>query len=189
MSRSILPLLLLALLLAVPAVAKENVVIQTNYGDITLELYEDKAPISVKNFLAYAESGFYEGTIFHRVIKNFMIQGGGFTTELKKKENQPPIKNEADNGLTNARGTIAMARTSVVDSATSQFFINLKDNDFLNHTGKTPRGYGYAVFGKVVEGMDVVDKIGNSPTRRRDGLFQNLPVETVVIKAVKRVEK
>jgi len=189
MLKSILPLLMLLLLTAVPAVAKENVIIQTNYGDITLELYEDKAPVTVKNFLQYAENGFYQGTIFHRVIKDFMIQGGGFTTELKKKENLPPIKNEADNGLANDRGTIAMARTNVVDSATSQFFINLKDNDFLNHTGNTPRGYGYAVFGRVVAGMDVVDKIAAAPTRRRDGLFQNLPVETVVIKAVKRVEK
>jgi cyclophilin family peptidyl-prolyl cis-trans isomerase len=180
---------LLILLVAGPAQAKENVVILTNYGDIALELYEDKAPVTVKNFLQYAESGFFEGTIFHRVIKDFMIQGGGFTTELKKKENMPPIKNEADNGLKNARGTIAMARTNVVDSATSQFFINLKDNDFLNHTAKTPRGYGYAVFGRVVSGMEVVDKIAAAPTRRRDGLFQNLPVEDVVIKAVKRLEK
>lgn len=177
------------LLLAMPVLGKEYVVMETNYGAIKLELYDKKAPITVKNFLQYVENGFYEGTVFHRVIKDFMIQGGGFTTELKKKKNLAPIRNEADNALKNERGTIAMARTNVVDSATSQFFINLKNNDFLNHTAKTPSGYGYAVFGRVVEGMDIVDKIGASPTRRRDGLFQNLPVETVVIKSVRKVEQ
>jgi len=186
MARTIV-FLLAFILLAAPVLAKEQVVIETNYGDIKLELYEEKAPVTVKNFLGYVEKGFYYGTVFHRVIKGFMIQGGGFNIDLKKKESLPPIKNEADNGLKNERGTIAMARTNVVDSATSQFFINLKDNDFLNHTSKTPRGYGYAVFGKVVEGMDVVDRIGASPTHRM-GPFQDLPVETVVIKSARKVE-
>ena len=187
MSRTVV-FLFAFLLLAAPVLGEENVVIQTNYGEIKLALDEEKAPLTVKNFLHYVENGFYEGTVFHRVIKDFMIQGGGFTPDLKQKENLAPIKNEADNGLKNERGTIAMARTNVVDSATSQFFINLKDNDFLNHTGKTPRDYGYAVFGKVVEGMDVVDRIGTSPTSR-SGPFQDLPVETVVIKSVRKVEK
>jgi len=186
MSKAIV-FLLAFILLAAPVLAKEQVVIETNYGNIKLELYEEKAPVTVKNFLGYVEKGFYDGTVFHRVIKGFMIQGGGFNIDLKKQETLPPIKNEADNGLKNERGTIAMARTNVVDSATSQFFINLKDNDFLNHTSKTPRGYGYAVFGKVVEGMDVVDRIGASHTRRM-GPFQDLPVETVVIKSARKVE-
>ena len=176
------------LLLALPVLGEEYVVIQTNYGEIKLALYEDKAPVTVKNFLQYVDSGFYEETIFHRVIKDFMIQGGGFTADLKQKENLAPIKNEADNGLKNERGTIAMARTNVVESATSQFFINLKDNDFLNHTAKSSRGYGYAVFGRVVEGMDVVDRIGASRTRR-SGPFQDLPAETVVIKSARKVEQ
>jgi cyclophilin family peptidyl-prolyl cis-trans isomerase len=175
--------------MAAPVLGEEYVVLETNHGDIKLELYEEKAPVSVENFLQYVENGFYEGTIFHRVIKDFMIQGGGFTTGLKQKQNLAPIRNEADNGLKNDRGTIAMARTNVVDSATSQFFINLKDNDFLNHTGKNPRGYGYAVFGKVVEGMDVVDRIGSSPTRNRGGAFQNLPTETISIKSARKVER
>jgi cyclophilin family peptidyl-prolyl cis-trans isomerase len=177
---------LLLLLLAGPAFAKEYVVLQTTHGDIKLELYADKAPVTVKNFLDYADAGYYEGTIFHRVIKDFMIQGGGFSAQGVQKETRPPIKNEADNGLKNDRGTIAMARTNVVDSATSQFFINLKDNGFLNHRGKAPSAYGYAVFGRVIEGMDVVDKIAAGPTHRRDALFQDFPVEPVVIKGAKR---
>lgn len=176
------------LLLTTPVLGKEYVTIQTNLGEIKVELYEEKAPTTVSNFLHYVESGYYDGTIFHRVIKNFMIQGGGFTEEMEQKKTLPPIKNEADNGLKNERGTIAMARTNVVDSATSQFFINLKDNDFLNHTSKTPRGYGYAVFGKVVEGMNTVDKIGATSTGRK-GQFQDVPVEAVVIKSVRKAEQ
>ena len=150
--------------LAAPAFAVEQVVIETNYGEITVELDDEKAPLSVANFLAYVDSGHYNGTIFHRVIKDFMIQGGNFTADMAPKQTGAPIKNEAGNGLRNLRGTIAMARTGVVDSATSQFFINLKDNGFLDHKDTSIRGYGYAVFGKVIEGMEVVDKIGTSPT-------------------------
>ncbi len=181
-------LMLAALLLAVNAWAGPRVVMETSQGNITIELDADKAPESVKNFLRYVDEGFYSGTVFHRVIKDFMIQGGGFNTDLKRKETHSPIVNEAGNGLKNQRGTIAMARTAVVDSATSQFFINLKDNEFLNQRGQTPREFGYAVFGKVVEGMDIVDMIGNTKTSKVNGLFQDLPVEQVVIKAVRRVE-
>ncbi len=177
---------LLMLLLAGSVLAKEYVVLQTNQGNIKLELFEDKAPVTVKNFLEYVDSSFYEGTIFHRVIKDFMIQGGGFTPDGVQKETRPPIRNEADNGLKNNRGTIAMARTNVVDSATGQFFINLKDNEFLNHRGKAPSAFGYAVFGRVVEGMEVVDKIAAIPTQRRDALFQDFPVQPVIIKTVTR---
>ncbi|MBP2686138.1 MAG: peptidyl-prolyl cis-trans isomerase, cyclophilin type, partial [Deltaproteobacteria bacterium] len=141
------------------------VTLETSLGVIKVELYPDKAPVSVQNFLAYVKEGHYDGLIFHRVIRDFMIQGGGFTKEMKERGSKhPPIRNEADNGLSNDRGTLAMARTSVVDSATAQFFINVVNNDFLNHRSKTPQGYGYAVFGKVVEGMDVVDKIRAVPT-------------------------
>lgn len=161
---------------------KENpmVVIKTSHGDIKLELYPDKAPLTVKNFLQYAKDGHYNGTIFHRVISNFMIQGGGFTKDMQQKATRAPIKNEAANGLKNDNGTIAMARTGVIDSATSQFFINVKDNDFLNHAAPTPQGFGYCVFGKVVEGMDVVNKIKSVRTGTR-GPFQDVPVETVEI--------
>ncbi|MDH3997643.1 MAG: peptidylprolyl isomerase [Desulfuromonadales bacterium] len=168
-----------------PEVKVHQVLLETNFGNIKLELYEDKAPISVKNFLAYAEQGHYAGTIFHRVIQNFMIQGGNFDAEMNPKQPMAPIKNEATNGLLNQRGTIAMARTNAVDSATSQFFINLKDNDFLNHKD-TGRGYGYAVFGKVIEGMDVVDRIGASPTSTYER-FRDVPVTPVMIKNVTRV--
>lgn len=153
----------LALLFSVQAMAadanKVRVHMQTSMGDIVLELDQAKAPVSVKNFLTYAQSGFYEGTIFHRVIDGFMIQGGGYDSRYNKKPTQPPIINEANNGLKNIRGSVAMARTGVIHSATAQFFINLKDNTFLDHSNPTPRGFGYAVFGQVVEGMDVVDKI------------------------------
>ncbi len=152
-------------------------------GKITLELDDAKAPITVKNFIDYAKSGHYNGTIFHRVIDGFMIQGGGFTPAMEQKKTRDPIKNEATNGLSNARGTIAMARTSVVDSATSQFFINLVDNAFLNFRAPTPQYYGYAVFGKVTEGMDVVDRIAKVRTGFA-GPHQNVPVEPVVIKKV-----
>lgn len=178
--------LLLVGILAVPAFGFKSVVIETNYGDITVELNDEKAPLSVANFLTYADSGHYSGTIFHRVIKDFMIQGGNFSADMVPKKTLPPVKNEATNGLRNLRGTIAMARTGVVDSATSQFFINLKDNGFLDHKNTTTRGYGYAVFGKVVEGMEIVDKIGVSSTHtfRR---FRDVPVEPVVIRTIKRV--
>ncbi|MDF1579485.1 MAG: peptidylprolyl isomerase [Desulfuromonadales bacterium] len=176
------------LLFAVSVQAKQQVLVKTNMGDIKLELDEKKAPISVKNFLAYVDSGFYKNTIFHRVIKEFMIQGGGFDTAQKKKETRAPIKNEATNGLKNQRGTIAMARTSVVDSATAQFFINLKDNTFLDYRAPNQRGYGYAVFGKVVEGMAVVDKIGTAPTRKINARFQDMPTHQVVITDIVRVE-
>ncbi len=180
-------MLCLLILSAVPAVAGTRVLMKTSMGDITLELDEQKAPETVRNFLAYVDAGFYDGTIFHRVIDGFMIQGGGFDSLLRRKPTRPPIRNEATNGLSNRRGTIAMARTSVVDSATSQFFINLVDNSFLDHRGNSPRTFGYAVFGRVVEGMDVVDRIGKTPTVRKNGLFQNLPREQVVIESVRRL--
>lgn len=160
------------------------VLISTNHGDIKLELNKEKAPITVENFLAYVKEGFYDGTIFHRVIPGFMVQGGGFEDGMNQKSTKDPIKNEADNGVTNDRGTVAMARTSVVDSATSQFFINLADNDFLNNGA---RDFGYAVFGKVVEGMDVVDKIAGVKTGT-SGPFRDVPEETVTITSAKIVE-
>jgi peptidyl-prolyl cis-trans isomerase A (cyclophilin A) len=153
------------------------ITIKTNHGDIEVELFDDKAPISCENFRQYATDGHFDGTIFHRVIPNFMIQGGGMDENLSSKPTRDPIKNEADNGETNARGTLAMARTTVVDSATSQFFINLRDNDFLDHG---TRDFGYAVFGKVVGGMDVVDTIAAVDTGNRAG-HQDVPVENVTI--------
>jgi len=152
----------------------------TNFGDITLELNADKAPITVANFLQYVESGFYDGVIFHRVIDGFMIQGGGFDANMKQKSTKDEIKNEADNGLSNDKYTIAMARTSIPDSASSQFFINIADNNFLNHTAPTSSGWGYCVFGKVVEGMDVVDKIAGVATTSKAG-HRDVPVESVSI--------
>jgi cyclophilin family peptidyl-prolyl cis-trans isomerase len=165
----------------------DKVLIKTSMGDITLELYPDKAPITVKNFLDYVKEGFYNGTIFHRVIDGFMIQGGGFEPGMIQKKTNPPIKNEADNGLSNLRGTIAMARTQVIDSATSQFFINLKDNTFLDYRDDTPQGYGYCVFGKVIKGMDVVDKIAKVKTHSV-GYYQDVPVEDVVIEKVEIIK-
>jgi cyclophilin family peptidyl-prolyl cis-trans isomerase len=152
--------------------------LETSMGNIIIELNEKAAPVTVKNFLAYVEEGFYEGTIFHRVIPNFMIQGGGFISDMQQKKTHPPIVNEASNGLKNDRGTIAMARTSNPNSATSQFFINHKNNDFLNYTG--PSNPGYAVFGKVIEGMDVVDKIAAVKTTVRSGM-KDVPVEPMTI--------
>ena len=157
--------------------------IETNLGNIELELDEKKAPITVKNFAGYAKSGHYNDTIFHRVINGFMIQGGGFTADMNQKPTKEPIRNEAMNGLKNARGTIAMARTMVVDSATSQFFINLVDNSFLDFRNPSPQGFGYAVFGKVTKGMEVVDQIAKVRTGGR-GMHQDVPVEAVVIKKV-----
>lgn len=174
----------LCLATAIKADAKNTLVeMETNMGNVKLELFEKEAPISVKNFLSYADNGFFSNTIFHRVIANFMIQGGGFTTDFKQKPTNAPIKNEADNGLKNQRGTLAMARTGIVDSATAQFFINVVNNDFLNHRDKTMQGYGYAVFGKVVEGMDVVDKIAGVKTVTRG--FPDVPEQQVVIKSMK----
>jgi peptidyl-prolyl cis-trans isomerase B (cyclophilin B) len=159
------------------------VVMETSMGDITIELFKDKAPISAENFLSYMNDGFYDGLIFHRVIRSFMIQGGGFTPDMKQKDTKAPIKNEAGNGLSNKRGTIAMARTQVVDSATSQFFINVKDNLQLDHSDETARGFGYCVFGKVTGGMDVVDEIKKVKTTTH-GQYQDVPAEPVLIKKV-----
>ena len=156
-----------------------TVSIETNKGTITLELYQDKAPITVENFLSYVEKDFFADTIFHRVIPNFMIQGGGFKETMVQKDTDPPIKNEADNGENNEKYTVAMARTQVVDSATSQFFINTADNAFLNHSS---RDFGYAVFEKVVEGTDVVDAIGGVTTGNK-GFHQDVPLEPVVIQS------
>jgi cyclophilin family peptidyl-prolyl cis-trans isomerase len=160
------------------------VVMSTSMGDIRLELNVDKAPITTKNFLDYVNEGHFDGLIFHRVIPGFMIQGGGFDPAMSQKKSKSPIKNEASNGLKNVTGSIAMARTNVVDSATAQFFINVKDNDFLNHKSTSPDGYGYAVFGQVIEGMDVVHNIEKVKTGNR-GMHQDVPVQTVVINSVK----
>ncbi len=157
-----------------------RVLLDTTKGRIVLELYAAKAPKTVKNFLDYVKAGQYNGVIFHRVIPGFMVQGGGFTPDMKEKATRASIQNEADNGLSNDRGTIAMARTADPHSASAQFFINLKDNDFLNHSGKNAQGWGYAVFGKVVEGMDVVDQIAQVRTGRK-GMHDDVPVEAVVI--------
>jgi len=164
------------------------VLISTSMGDIKVELYQDKAPETVKNFLAYVNAGYYDGTIFHRVIPDFMIQGGGLTADMKDKTEgqRAAIKNESSAELKNAVGTLAMARTSAPDSATSQFFINVKDNDFLNKD-KARDGVGYAVFGKVVEGMDVVKKIEQVPTATK-GMHQNVPVDAVSIKSAKELK-
>jgi len=197
--RSCATLFILALLIAaaVPAgsradqtekpAANPRVVIKTNLGDITIELYPDKAPITVKSFLGYVEKKFYDGTIFHRVMSGFMIQGGGFMPDMTQKQTGPPIKNEAKNGLKNEKYTIAMARTGIIDSATSQFFLNVVDNKGLDHSDDTPRGFGYAVFGKVVEGMDVVDKIKAVKTTTK-GMHENVPVKPVVISKIRIIE-
>jgi len=168
--------------------SKPVVVMDTSFGKIEIELDAEKAPISTKNFLRYVDEHFYDGTIFHRVISNFMIQGGGFTKDMNQKPTHEQIKNEATNGLKNTRGTVAMARTSVVDSATAQFFINVVDNSFLDHQSPDPRGYGYAVFGHVINGMDVVDKIRAVNTTMKGGMG-DVPVEAVEIKSVKRAGK
>ena len=154
--------------------------LHTNFGEILLELDAEKAPVTVANFLQYVESGFYNNTIFHRVIDGFMIQGGGFDPDMRQKPTQPSIKNEANNGLQNKKYTIAMARTPNPDSASSQFFINTADNDFLNFTAPTSQGWGYCVFGKVTSGTDVVDKIGKVSTGNRSG-HQDVPLENVII--------
>lgn len=189
--RKILPgmLGLFSLLLATSTLAANpQVRMQTNMGDIVLELYAEQAPKSVANFLQYVDDGFYSNTLFHRVIDDFMIQGGGFTPQFERKETRAPIVNEADNGLKNLRGTLAMARTFEPHSATAQFFINVKDNDFLDHTAKTPRGWGYTVFGKVIKGMDVVDKIKILPTGATGPFPQDVPKSPVIILNISRVE-
>ena len=155
---------------------------KTNLGSFKIALDEENAPITTKNFLDYVNSGFFNGTIFHRVINSFMIQGGGFTPDMKQKETNAPIKNESNNGLKNESYTVAMARTSIPDSATSQFFINVANNDFLNHPGQD--GYGYCVFGKVIEGMDTIDKIKNVATGNHPSGHQDVPLETIIIEEV-----
>ena len=166
-----------------PAIAEEEprVRLKTSMGDIVISLEPQKAPETVENFLSYVRDGFYDGTIFHRVIDGFMIQGGGFTTDYTKKPTREPIANEADNGLQNVRGSIAMARTSDPHSATAQFFINVADNDFLNHTAQTSQGWGYVVFGMVIEGMDVVDQIKATPTGPGGPFPKDAPQTPVII--------
>jgi cyclophilin family peptidyl-prolyl cis-trans isomerase len=164
-----------------------RVLLHTSEGDVTVELFAAEAPKTVENFLAYVRSGHYDGTIFHRVIPNFMIQGGGFAADMREKPTRDLIQNEADNGLKNAKGTLAMARTMNPHSASAQFFVNTTDNVFLDHRGKDPQGWGYAVFGKVVDGMDVVEAIGKVKTGNRGG-HQDVPVEPVMIESAKVVE-
>ena len=164
-----------------------KVKLTTNLGEIIIQLNAEKAPVSSANFLTYVNEGFYNGTIFHRVIPDFMAQGGGFDTSFNQKAVHAPIKNEADNGLKNTRGTLAMARTNDPNSATAQFFINLKDNTFLNHTGKNASGWGYAVFGEVIEGMDVVDTMAKQPTGNRGG-HQDVPKSDIIIEKAEVVK-
>jgi len=186
MTRNILPVLFAATVvlagtvLAQAPAANPKVLFKTSQGDITIELYPAKAPVTVQNVLDYVEAKFYDGLIFHRVIPNFMIQCGGMDAEMHQKSGNPAIKNEAGNGLKNTRGSVAMARTNIVDSATSQFFINLKDNAFLNHKDNTPEGFGYCVFGKVVAGMDVVDAIAKVPTVNKRG-HGDVPLAPITI--------
>ena len=161
------------------------ILFSTSHGELPLELFNADAPISAQNFLDYANSGHFDGTIFHRVIPNFMLQGGGFTSDMQQKQTQAPIKNEADNGLKNERGTLSMARTSDVNSATSQFFVNLVDNAFLDHGG---RDFGYAVFGRIADGMDIIDKIGSVATGNKGG-HQDVPLEPVVVESAKVVDE
>ncbi len=181
------------LFLSTLATATENKMTQhkikltTSLGNIVLQLDGEKAPKTTENFLTYVKEGFYNGTIFHRIIKDFMAQGGGFDTHFTQKETHAPVENEADNGLKNTRGSIAMARTNAPHSATGQFFINYKDNSFLNHTGKNASGWGYAVFGEVIEGMDVVDKMATVPTGNR-GSHQDVPKTDIVIEKAEIIE-
>lgn len=195
MKRYLLLALAAGMLGASSCQAAENknpvVVMETSLGTVKIELNEDKAPVTVKNFLGYVDDKFYDGTVFHRVIPDFMVQGGGFDEDLKEKPTKGKIRNEAGNGLKNVRGTLAMARTSDPDSASAQFYINLKDNDFLNRE-KAGDGVGYAVFGKVIEGMDVVDKIADVETgvRNLDGQpSKDVPVKNVIIKSIRRADK
>lgn len=167
--------------------AGPQVVLETSKGDIVIELFTSKAPLTVDNFLSYVDDKFYNGTIFHRVIQNFMIQGGGFTSDMKQKRTKTPIKNEADNGLKNDRGTIAMARTQDPHSATAQFFINTVNNDFLNYKSQTRQGWGYAVFGRVIKGLEVVDKISGVKTGTH-GRFGDVPAQPIVILKARRLK-
>ena len=167
-------------LFTIASLANSRVLMTTNLGDIELELFDKKAPKTVKNFLEYVESGFYNDTIFHRVIDNFMIQGGGFTSNLQKKKTRAPIENEANNRISNTNGTVAMARTQDINSATAQFFINVKDNYFLDHKGA--QSFGYAVFGRVVKGMSIVNRIKKSRISK-NGRFENLPTKNIIIKS------
>ena len=192
MSRVLITILFASLFLAFfgaseAAGANPKVLLKTSKGDITLELYTDKAPVTVKNFFDYVDAQFYDGLIFHRVIKGFMIQGGGLTPDMSTRTAKAPIKNEAGNGLKNDRGTLAMARSGEVNSATCQFFINHVNNDFLNHRDNTPGGFGYCVFGKVTAGLDVVDAIATTPTRTVHGM-EDVPREAVTIISIRRVE-
>ena len=171
---------------AVAEAANPKALMKTSKGDITIELYADKAPVTVKNFLAYVDAKFYDATIFHRVIKGFMIQGGGYAADFKEKASKPAIKNEAANGLKNQRGTLAMARTPDIDSATCQFFVNLVNNAFLDHRDNTADGFGYCVFGNVTAGMEVVDAIANSPTGVAHGM-RDVPREAITILSVRRL--
>ena len=181
-------ILILLLVLNTNSTAQTNPVvnIETSKGVISAELYADKAPISVENFLRYVDSGFFNDLIFHRVIPNFMVQGGGFSSDMVQKSAYEPIKNEASIDVPNIRGTLAMARTNIVDSATSQFFINLIDNDYLNHTDDSPRGFGYAVFGAVISGMEVIDEIASVETGTARGGHQNVPKEPIMILKISR---
>jgi cyclophilin family peptidyl-prolyl cis-trans isomerase len=187
----LIPLFLVSFLLQAPAAAPPPqpapgnpvVVVDTTEGPITIELFADRAPDSVENFLQYVREGFYAGTIFHRVVPGYVVQGGGYTPELVEKATHPPVRNEATNGLSNQRGTVAMARTRAVRSATSQFFVNLANNAKLDYRGFSPDDYGYAVFGRVLAGMDVVDRIAAAPTTTREGM-DDVPVKPVVIKSV-----
>ncbi len=167
--------------------ANPKVLMETSEGNITIELYEKEAPVTVKNFLSYVSEGFFNNLIFHRVIPNFMIQGGGFDSKMNQKPVKDPIKNEARRGLNNKRGTLAMARTNVINSATAQFFINLINNDFLDHKDNSAGGFGYAVFGEVTEGMDVVDSIGRTRTHAF-GMFRDVPINHITIKNVSVIE-
>jgi len=183
--------LLLGLLLQAPAPAaplqpapgNPVVTIETSLGSITVELFKDQAPVSVANFLEYVRDGFYPGTVWHRVVPGYVIQGGGFTADLQEKPTRPPIQNEATNGVSNRRGTVAMARTRALRSATSQFYINLSNNPSLDHQGFSPDVFGYAVFGRVIAGMDVVDRIGQVKTGFKDGM-EDVPLEPVLIKSI-----
>jgi cyclophilin family peptidyl-prolyl cis-trans isomerase len=184
---------ILVLLFAFPSMnfgqeGHPKVLIKTTKGDITVELYPDKAPLSVKNFLSYVDEKFYDGTIFHRVIKGFMIQAGGFSADLKAKPGKPPIKNEATNRLSNKRGTMAMGRMNAIHSITSHFYINHVDNPGLDYRDNTPRGYGYPVFGKVIKGMDVVDAIANAKTMTKYGAA-DVPRETITIISIRRIQE
>jgi len=170
-----------------PAPGNPVVIVSTSLGDITLELFKDRAPVSVQNFLQYVTEGFYPDTVFHRVKKGFMIQGGGYTASLAEKPTRPPIQNEATNGLHNARGTVGMARRAALRSGTSQFYINLVDNRMLDHTGYTPDEFGYAVFGRVLSGMDIVDRIADVPTKTTADM-EDVPVDPVIIKSVRVVK-